>query len=576
VQFNGSPHRVLLQVKPVTEPGAAAPGQALVMFIEGEAVEPSVAAAGQASDETVRRLTQELELTQSRLRTVREESDAATEELRAANEELQSINEEYRSTSEEFETRKEELQSINEELQTVNTELKLKLEAISRAHSDLQNLMAATDIGTLFLDSSLRIKRFTDRVTELFQITPADEGRPIAAFTHELEYEDLIKDARSVLSDLAPVRREIKSRSGRWYEVRLRPYRTMDDKIDGVVATFLDISEPRQVKQALRDSETSLLHEKRLIELSHDPIFIWNFDGGILEWNRGSQELYGYSTEEAIGKPKEQLLRTVVPGSSFAELKAKLAETGSWTGELHQRAKDGREVIVESRIVLEKIDGQRLALETTHDITERKMWEQRQRMLLGELTHRVKNTLAVVQSIAHQTLRAAKSSKDFVESFDGRLSALARAHGLLVASEWEGADLAEMAREQLQPYIADDANRLRISGDTVVLPADVATPFGLVLHELATNAAKYGALSRRNGTVGLSWTVKARNKERVVTVAWKEKGGPAVKAPKASGLGSTLIERVIPNATVTRQFAGDGFGCTIEFPLRAGKDEHVS
>ena len=169
------------------------PRNALVMFIEGEAVDDDLQPASDrtASDETVRRLTQELELTQARLRTVREESDAANEELRAANEELQSINEEYRSTSEELETSKEELQSINEELQTVNTELKLKLETISRAHSDLQNLMAATDFGTLFLDSSLRIKRFTERVTELFSITPADEGRPITDFAHQLDYDDL-------------------------------------------------------------------------------------------------------------------------------------------------------------------------------------------------------------------------------------------------------------------------------------------------------------------------------------------------------------------------------------------------
>jgi two-component system CheB/CheR fusion protein len=377
-----------------------------------------------------------------------------------------------------------------------------------------------------------------------------------------------MKDARAVLSDLAPVRREIKSRSGRWFEVRLRPYRTMDDKIDGVVATFLDVSERRQVEQALRDSETSLRHEKRLIELSHNPIFIWDFDGTILEWNRGSQELYGYSAEEAIGRPKAALLRTSVPGSSFAELKAKLAETGSWTGELRHHTKDGRELIIESRIVLEKIDGQRLALETTHDITERKSWEQRQHMLLGELTHRVKNTLAVVQSIAHQTLRATRSAREFVESFDGRLSALARAHGLLVASEWAGADLGDMAREQLQPYIAESAERLRISGEPVVLPADVATPFGLVLHELATNAAKYGALSRRKGTVSLSWTVQSRNNERLVTVVWKEQGGPAVKPPKASGLGSTLIDRAIPNATVKRDFSADGLVCTIAFVFK--------
>src|SRR5262249_42694353 len=163
------------------------------MFIEGEEIDENLAVAGEhATDETVRRLTQELELTQARLRTVREESDAANEVLRAANEELQSINEEYRSTSEELETSKEELQSINEELQTVNSELKLKLEAVSRAHSDLQNLMAATDFGTLFLDSSLRIKRFTERATKLFSITPADEGRPITDFAHQLEYDGLI------------------------------------------------------------------------------------------------------------------------------------------------------------------------------------------------------------------------------------------------------------------------------------------------------------------------------------------------------------------------------------------------
>src|SRR5262249_40742461 len=208
---------VHLLVKPTRENGS--PHYALVMFIEGEPIDEAALTPGaQSNDETVRRLSEELELTQSRLRTVREESDAANEELRAANEELQSINEEYRSTSEELETSKEELQSINEELQTVNSELKLKLEAMSRAHSDLQNLMAATDFGTLFLDAQLRIKRFTDKVTELFSLTPSDEGRPITDFSHQLHYPDLTKDAKVVLSNLAPVRREVKSRQGRWYD----------------------------------------------------------------------------------------------------------------------------------------------------------------------------------------------------------------------------------------------------------------------------------------------------------------------------------------------------------------------
>jgi two-component system CheB/CheR fusion protein len=284
VRFDGTPHRVQLLVRPVPREDPGAAPQAVVMFIEGGAFDQAAGTAQQqATDETVRHLTEELRLSQSRLRTVREEAEATNEELRAANEELQSINEEYRSTSEELETSKEELQSINEELQTVNSELKLKLEAVSRAHSDLQNLMAATDFGTLFLDSELRIKRFTEQLTELFSIVPNDEGRPITDFAHRLEYEDLVKDARGVLSDLAPVRREVRSRGDRWYDVRMRLYRTVDGRIDGVVITFVDVTERRQVEEALRASERQLRQQKRLVELSRTPIFVWDFDDGIVD-----------------------------------------------------------------------------------------------------------------------------------------------------------------------------------------------------------------------------------------------------------------------------------------------------
>jgi PAS domain-containing protein len=248
VRFNGSRHRVHLMVKPVHDDGSD-PRAAVVMFIEGEEVDESGAAADRPlSDETVRRLTRELEATQAQLRAAREESDAANEELRAANEEMRSIDEEYRSASDELETNTEELQSINAELLAVNSELKLRLEAISRAHSDLQNLIAAADFGTLSLDSGLRIKRFTDRITELFSITPADKGRPITDFSHQLHYEDLANDARAVLADLAPIRREVQSRSGRRYDMRIRPYRTVDDTIDGVVITFVDALERPSVE----------------------------------------------------------------------------------------------------------------------------------------------------------------------------------------------------------------------------------------------------------------------------------------------------------------------------------------
>jgi two-component system CheB/CheR fusion protein len=567
VRFNGAAHRVMLNVVPVFDPDGREPPRVVVMFIEGGALdEASSSGERQASDDTVRRLTEELELAQSRLRTVREESEAANEELRAANEELQSINEEYRSASEELETSKEELQSINEELQTVNSELKLKLETISRAHSDLQNLMAATDFGTLFLDSSLRIKRFTEHVTELFSITPSDEGRPITDFAHQLEYDDLIKDARAVLFDLAPIRREIRSRKGHWYDVRFRPYRTVDDKIDGVVITFIDVSERRQVDEALRASEEEIRQQKALVEVSNAPIFVWDFDGGVIDWNRGSEELYGYSRAEVLGKPKARLLRTEVPGSSFDALRKHLVERGTWTGELRQTTKDGRELFVESRIVLRPFGGKRLVLESTRDITDRKEFEQRQQLLVGELTHRVKNTLTVVQSIAHQTQRNAGSGQDFMQRFDGRLMALASAHGLLAESEWKGADLRALAEAQLAAHLSDKSGRLHIEGEKISIAADIATPVGLVLHELATNAVKYGSLSVPSGEVKLSWTISKGN-SRSLTIVWEETNGPRVETPKTWSLGSTLIERGIPNATVTREFRPEGMICAIKVPL---------
>jgi two-component system CheB/CheR fusion protein len=257
VTMNGETYPVQVQVKPIEEAGEWR--RAVILFIEGEAIKEA-AFSEQPTDEAVRRLKEELDLTQQRLRTMREESDAANEELRASNEELQSINEEYRSTSEELETSKEELQSINEELQTVNSELKLKLELISRANSDLQNLLAATDFGTLFLDSGLNIKRFTDPVRDLFSVTTSDEGRPITDFAHQLEYDDLVKDARTVIAQLIPLRREIYSRKGRWYDLRMRPYRTVDDKIDGVVITFVDITERKLMEERLKSMANEAGH----------------------------------------------------------------------------------------------------------------------------------------------------------------------------------------------------------------------------------------------------------------------------------------------------------------------------
>ena len=176
------------------------------------------------------------------------------QELKASNEELQAMNEELRSASEELETSREELQSINEELTTVNQELKGKVDELSRANGDLQNLMAATAIATVFLDRELRISLFTPSAVELFNLIAADVGRPISDLASRLEYPQLRDDARGVLDRLVPVEREVRFEE-RWLLARLRPYRSGEDRISGVVLTFVDISERRRVSEALRESE---------------------------------------------------------------------------------------------------------------------------------------------------------------------------------------------------------------------------------------------------------------------------------------------------------------------------------
>jgi two-component system CheB/CheR fusion protein len=238
VRFNGTPRLVGVLAQP--RPREEAHQHMLVLFLEAGNAEPHESdERSETSDSVALALRDKLRIAEQRLETMRQEHGMAYEDLRAANEELQSLNEEYRSTTEELETSKEELQSVNEELQTVNNELKMKLEEVSRANNDLENFMAATDIPMLFLDRNLAIKRFTAPLRQIFSVKSHDHGRPIGDLTHNMEYQDLERDAGQVLHELRPIERHIKLRSGEHMAVRMRPYRTADDKIDGVVVTFV-------------------------------------------------------------------------------------------------------------------------------------------------------------------------------------------------------------------------------------------------------------------------------------------------------------------------------------------------
>jgi two-component system CheB/CheR fusion protein len=404
-----------------------------------------LAGPGQAPDDIIRLLKEELETARRDLRIKAGQYEAGIEELRAANRQLRAVNEEYRAAAAKLEAGRKELQSVNEELRTVNAEFKAELGRVSRAHAELQNLMEASDAGTLHLDRELRIERFTPRVAELLGIGPADKGRLAGDFTHKLDWPAFAADAQAVLNEAQIVEREIGS-NGSWYLTRLHPYRTVDGGIEGVVWTFVDITARFKSEEALKASEARL------------------------------------------------------------------------------------------------------------------------RLLLSELSHRMKNTLAVVQSMARQSFRGNVSPEKGLENFLNRLRALAEAHNVLANSEWRGADLRALAARQLSAYAKADGKAVILEGPAVSIPPDIANPLALVLHELAANAMKYGALSSPAGVLRLEWDFAQGAAGRVLRLAWRESGGPAVEPPSTEGFGSWLIQFGLPEAEVSLSYPEDGVVCTIALP----------
>jgi two-component system CheB/CheR fusion protein len=292
--LDGEIKQVVLHVRPSRDPDLG--NLQLVIFDEYDMSEtaPPVSAGSESREAQV-----ELEAVRERLRAVVEQYETSQEEMRAANEELQSVNEELRSTMEELETSKEELQSMNEELQTVNQENRHKVAELSQLTGDLQNLMAATEIATLFLDRELRILRLTPRTRELFNIRTSDRGRPFMELRHRLGDDQLEQDALRVLERLTPVEREIKSENGQWYLTRVNPYRSSADKIEGVVITLVDITRLKTAELAIRDSEENF---RALVTASAQTVWTANAQGAFVQDSPSWRAFTGQTLEQYVGE----------------------------------------------------------------------------------------------------------------------------------------------------------------------------------------------------------------------------------------------------------------------------------
>lgn len=284
--------------------------------------------AGDEAPELIVSLRQELRAKEEYLQTTIEELETANEELRSSNEEMQSVNEELQSTNEELETSKEELQSVNEELSTVNAELQTKLADLTRANNDMNNLLAGTGIATVFVDHRLRILRFTPAATRIINLIQSDIGRPVGHIVSNLTgYDTLPADTQAVLNTLAPREVEVQTKAGVWYTMRILPYRTLDNVIEGAVITFVDISAAKRAQEALHDVHVRVT--EAIVATAREPLLVLDADLRIISANRAFYSTFRVTPDGAIGRllyelgnrqwdipPLRKLLKKILPQDS--------------------------------------------------------------------------------------------------------------------------------------------------------------------------------------------------------------------------------------------------------------------
>lgn len=352
-----------LTVRPVlASSGPIASSVFLVVFERrppsSEPTPPAPARVEDEADQThLELLRLELRAKEDYLRAANEELETSNEELKSSNEEMQSINEELQATNEELETSKEELHSVNEELSMVNAELQQRLLDLSRANNDMNNLLAGTGIGTIFVDHDLHIQRFTPAAAQVINLIATDVGRPIAHVVSNLRsYDRLVEDTREVLRDLIPKEITVQSHAGAWYSVRIRPYRTLDNVIEGGVISFFDISDLKHAQDVLRESER-LRRLAGVVLDARDAMIVLDLEGRLLAWNPGAERMYGWSEAEALGMNVRALIPAARQEPELAALVGVAEQRAPELRRTERQTKDGRLIaVVQTATAL--VDGQ--------------------------------------------------------------------------------------------------------------------------------------------------------------------------------------------------------------------------
>jgi PAS domain S-box-containing protein len=432
-------------------------------------------------------------------------------------------------------------------------------------------LLEALPVAVYTTDAEGRITFYNEAAAELWGHRPEvgsqwcgswrlfwPDGRPLPH--DECPMAVTLKEGRPVRGVEAIAERPDGSR------VRFLPYPTALRDASGRVIAGINLLMDITDRHA---SEMQAAHFGAIVASSDDAIVSKTLDGRVTSWNAAATRLFGYQPAEMIG----QLITRIIPPELHKEEDRILAQLREGRHIDHYEtvrvAKDGRRIDVSLCVSPLRDKSGRVvgASKIARDITERRQAEMLQRLLVQELNHRVKNTLATIQAIANQSMRHARNPPDFVSGFSGRVQALARAHDLLSQTRLQGAEIMDIVRDHVLLGGTSD-KRVECAGPTLMLDAQAAMNLALVLHELATNARKYGALSSAAGRLSVTWEIRS-NGERHLVLEWRENAGRNIAVPTERGFGSTLIDQTIKaqGGKASISYGADGIVGTFVLPL---------
>ncbi|MCA2011593.1 PAS domain-containing protein [Cereibacter sphaeroides] len=497
----------------------------------------------------------QMQLMEGELRAMRHRLRSTVEELETANEELKSSNEEMMSMN-------EELQSTNEELTTVNDELKTKVDQLTVANADLKNFFDSTQLAVIVVDRHMVIRSFTDAAALLFPFQPTDRGRALSDVSSPLHDSRYLDFARRVAENGEVIEdRMTDEKRGREYAVRIMPYRRLDGSQDGATLIFTDITESLSMERDLADERARL---RLAIEVAGIGIWEYNPATGATDLDRTERAFF--EVDEVEARDIEPILNRVLAEDRprvEKSLRAVSANLQDFDESFRVTNADGRTRWLRGLGRFTRRDGDPRIMGVTFDISaERKLLEERE-LHLAEMNHRIKNLFAVVSAMISSVERESSDAADFSRNLRGRISALDRAHALMLRDDMRAPiPLRQLVERVLEP--TRGGQDIVIDGPDTLVPVRELTPLVLILHEWATNSAKYGALSRRDGTLAIRWQMT----EQSFRLDWQESVENFVDTGSSGGFGSRLVRASIMQlqAEADREVANGTLRHTLTMP----------